>query len=53
MQPPGISSVPAPGDTSRRSIFKALEEQLGLKLVPIKVPLETIVIDHIEKPSPN
>ena len=26
---------------------------LGLKLVPIKLPTETVVIDHIERPSPN
>lgn len=26
---------------------------IGLKLVPIKVPIEKIVIDHIEKPTPN
>jgi uncharacterized protein (TIGR03435 family) len=26
---------------------------LGLKLVPTKVPTEIIVIDHIERPSPN
>jgi uncharacterized protein (TIGR03435 family) len=55
MPPPGTSIVPsAPsGDSARPSIFKALEEQLGLKLIPIKQPLESIVIDHIEKPSPN
>lgn len=28
-------------------------EALGLKLVPAKAPMETIVIDHIEKPSEN
>jgi uncharacterized protein (TIGR03435 family) len=28
-------------------------EALGLKLQPIKVPSDTLVIDHIERPSPN
>jgi uncharacterized protein (TIGR03435 family) len=35
------------------SIFTAVEEQLGLKLVSAKGPVDTIVIDHIEKPSEN
>jgi uncharacterized protein (TIGR03435 family) len=35
------------------SIFRAFEEQLGLKLVPDKAPLDVLVIDHIERPSPN
>ena len=26
---------------------------LGLKLIPIKIPTENIVVDHIEHPSPN
>ena len=28
-------------------------ESLGLKLVPGKGPVETLVVDHVEKPSAN
>ncbi len=35
------------------SLFAAIEEQLGLKLVSSKGPVETVVIDHMEKPSQN
>jgi uncharacterized protein (TIGR03435 family) len=34
-------------------IFTAIQEQLGLKLVPTKGPVEMLIIDHIEKPSAN
>lgn len=30
-----------------------LAQEWGLKLVPAKGPVETLVIDHIERPSPN
>jgi uncharacterized protein (TIGR03435 family) len=40
-------------DDSGPSVFTALEEQLGLKLVPAKGPVDTIVVDHIERPSEN
>ena len=49
--PPG-TSLPLAND-SEPTIFDALQDQLGLKLVPIKVPQDEIVIDHIEKPSEN
>lgn len=35
------------------SIYTALEEELGLKLVPAKGPVPVVVIEHIERPSPN
>jgi uncharacterized protein (TIGR03435 family) len=49
------SGFPAPGAPviSGLSIFAALEEQLGLRLRPVTGPVEVLVIDRVERPSPN
>jgi uncharacterized protein (TIGR03435 family) len=36
-----------------RRLANALEEQLGLRLESAKVPVEYLVVDHVEKPSGN
>lgn len=35
------------------TLFTALEEQLGLKLESTRGPVDTLVVDHVEKPSEN
>ena len=49
MPPPGADPTPA----DAVSIFTALEEQLGLKLEAQTGPVEMLVIDHVERPTPN
>ena len=34
-------------------LFTAIQEQLGLKLVSTKAPVDVIVIDRVERPSAN
>ncbi len=41
------------GAAPSESLATALQEQLGLKLVPAKAPVDVIVIEHIERPSAN
>ena len=49
--PPGAELAAA--DTSGPSIFTALQEQLGLRLVSAKGPVNVIVIDSVQKPTAN
>jgi bla regulator protein blaR1 len=51
--PPSPSGGEPPQETDGPSLFTALQEQLGLKLVSQKEPVEVIVIDKIQQPSPN
>ena len=43
----------ATADAERPEIVTALREQLGLRLEAIRAPLDVLVIDSVEKPTPN
>jgi bla regulator protein blaR1 len=45
--PAAVRTPDAPG------LFQAIQEQLGLKLVPAKGPVDVLVIDHIAMPAGN
>ena len=49
--PPGIDAPP-PTD-SEASIFTVVQEQLGLRLESASGMIQTLVIDHVERPSQN
>ncbi len=56
MRPPQGAPPPDGAQTQEpvgASIFTALQEQLGLKLVAQKEPMDVIVIDQIEQPTAN
>ena len=50
LPPPGADIQP---DSQGPTFLEALQEQLGLKLKPTKARVDVLVIDHVERPSPN
>lgn len=47
------AEMPAESGNEYPDIFTAVREQLGLRLIPTKGPVEVLVIDHIERPTGN
>jgi bla regulator protein BlaR1 len=52
-RPAGAAPAFGPVDPSGPSIFTAIQEQLGLRLVSSKGPVQVFVIDAVQKPSAN
>lgn len=48
-----LSGSPPPSSDDAPSVFTALQEQLGLKLRSARSERDTLVIDHIERPTAN
>ena len=54
-QPEGRGAAPTAGAAAdeRPNLFTALEEQAGLRLVGRRAPVEVLVVDTVERPSPD
>ncbi len=50
---PKTTDTDAPPEVADPLFPEALKDQLGLKLEPGTGPVETLIIDHIEQPTPN
>ena len=48
-----VPSDSAPLDTNGPSLSTAIQEQLGLRLQSAKGPVESLVIEKVEKPTEN
>lgn len=48
-----FTPVDAPDPTSGASLFTAIQEQLGLRLEPRQAPMNVLVIDSAEHPTPD
>jgi uncharacterized protein (TIGR03435 family) len=49
----GGSAAPGLAESTAPSIFAAVQQQLGMKLVAEKGPVQVLAIDHVEQPTAN
>jgi uncharacterized protein (TIGR03435 family) len=45
--------LPAPENSDKPDLFKAVQEQLGLRLEATRGPVDALIIDRIERPTEN
>jgi uncharacterized protein (TIGR03435 family) len=52
---PGLGAAPGDAATTTElpSVFTAVQEQLGLRLVSSRAPVQVLVIDSVERPTPD
>jgi uncharacterized protein (TIGR03435 family) len=53
MFPADIFGSPTTTELDRANALFQAVQQIGLKLQPTNAPVDVIVIDHLDKPSPN
>jgi uncharacterized protein (TIGR03435 family) len=49
----GGNLPPGPPDSGKPGLFAALQQQLGLRIEAAKGPVETLVIDRVDRPTAN
>ena len=49
----GVRVPPPPDNATAPNLFTAIQEQLGLRLESTKAPAEVLVVDRVDKPTPN
>ena len=47
-----LATVPS-DDTSGTTLVEALRDQLGMKLVGQRGPVDVLLVEHAERPTPN
>ena len=52
-QPAMLNGAVVPPSPDAPSLFTAVQEQLGLKLEASRGPVEMLVIDHLDRPTPD